>query len=417
MELHAHLVHAESGRRVVEVRAWEGDRPLGSALGEAADAEAAEDRARQRLLARLGPGQSTGAANQLRAAEPAAMAAHDGGGADHGGAEAIACSEPPRRRGESAVIQPATAAGPSMPKGHPADPEDGDIQARGPWQNQGMSQGQGSGQATGAVVAGGQKYPVLRDRALETHSAADTSPVAPIQPAALHAAAGTNRSAQQPQVRPDDQLTGRDHSPDLAELAGADQGGQDRDPGPASLASNASPLETNSDAWPKTPSAAAMAPPQAEPSAGQTPEPPQEPPPDPEDWSSDLAALDLQLRRLGWDREREAIYLQRAFGHPNRNRLTNYGDLRAYLYTLAGLASGTEAATAPVPLRRSELLSQCDALLAQLGWNADQGRSFLERELQAASRQQLNDQQLLHFNMLLESEMLATTPGQAPVVP
>jgi hypothetical protein len=271
---------------------------------------------------------------------------------------------------------------------------------------------QGSEQATGGVVAGDQNYPVIRDHALETHSATDTSPVAPI-----HAAAGTNRSAQQPQVHPADQLTGRDHPPELTDLAGADQGGQNSDPGPANLASNASSLETNSDARPHTTSAAAMAPPQPEPSAGQPPEPSQEPPPDPEDWSSDLAALDLQLRRLGWDRDREAIYLQRAFGHPNRNRLTNYGDLRAYLYALAGIAAGTEAGTAPVPLRRSDLLSQCDALLAQLGWNADQGRSFLERELQAASRQQLNDQQLLHFNMLLESEMLATTPDQAPVVP
>ena len=80
------------------------------------------------------------------------------------------------------------------------------------------------------------------------------------------------------------------------------------------------------------------------------------------------------------------------------------------------MPAGSEPASAPVPLRRSELLSQCDALLAQLGWNADMGRSFLERELQAASRQQLNDQQLLHFNMLLESELLAAEPNQAPVV-
>jgi hypothetical protein len=286
-----------------------------------------------------------------------------------------------------------------------------------------MSQGhptghaQGADQATGAVIAGGKKYPVIREYALETHSAAGTSSSTPIHTAALQAAAGTNLSAQKPQVRLKDQLTGRDHPPELTDLADAAHGAQDRDPDKANLASNASPRGTNSDTGPPTTSTAAMVPPEAKSSAGQPPEPPEEPPPDPEDWSSDLAALDLQLRRLGWDREREAIYLQRAFGHPNRNRLTNYGDLRAYLYTLAGLASGSEAATAPVPLRRSELLSQCDALLAQLGWNADRGRSFLEQELQAGSRQQLNDQQLLHFNMLLESEMLATTRGQAPVVP
>jgi hypothetical protein len=139
--------------------------------------------------------------------------------------------------------------------------------------------------------------------------------------------------------------------------------------------------------------------------------------PDPEDWSGELAALELQLRRLGWQRDQEAAYLQRAFGHPSRNRLTNYGDLLAYLHTLEGLGAGADPALAPVPLRRSELLSQCDALLSQLGWDAEQGRALLERELQVTSRQQLNDQQLLHFNMLLESETLAAGHNQAPALP
>ena len=57
MKLVAQLVHADSARRVVLVRAYDGEQLLGSALGEAADAEVAEDRARQRLLGRLSPGQ------------------------------------------------------------------------------------------------------------------------------------------------------------------------------------------------------------------------------------------------------------------------------------------------------------------------------------------------------------------------
>lgn len=62
-----------------------------------------------------------------------------------------------------------------------------------------------------------------------------------------------------------------------------------------------------------------------------------EPPDDPEDWSGELAGLDLQLRRLGWDRDQEASFLQRAFGHPSRSRLTTYADLKAYLGALEGL--------------------------------------------------------------------------------
>ena len=143
-------------------------------------------------------------------------------------------------------------------------------------------------------------------------------------------------------------------------------------------------------------------PPEAEPEPA-TPEPP----PDPEDWSSELARLDLELRRLGWGRDQEATYLQRAYGHPSRSRLTTYADLSGYLAALEGLPASAEPATAPVPLRRRDLLAQGDQLLAQLGWGGEQGRGFLRRQLGVASRQLLSDSQLLHFNMLLEGEVLA----------
>ena len=159
--------------------------------------------------------------------------------------------------------------------------------------------------------------------------------------------------------------------------------------------------------------------PQAERPVAPSPPPAQaieEPPADPEDWSSELARLDLQLQRLGWNREQEAVYLERVFGHPNRNRLTSYGDLLAYLQALEGFADGSEPASAPPPLRRKELLNQCEELLSQLQWDPGQGRAFLEQHFALASRQLLSDSQLLQFNMLLESEWLARNdaPGTSP---
>lgn len=145
------------------------------------------------------------------------------------------------------------------------------------------------------------------------------------------------------------------------------------------------------------------------------PQPPEAPPADPEDWSSELARLDLELQRLGWDRDQEAIYLERVFNHPNRNRLTSYGDLLAYLQAVEGFAPGTDPATAPAPLLRRELLSQCDALLGQLQWVPGQGRAFLEQHFSLTSRQRLSDVQLLQFNMLLESEWLARSENADPI--
>ena len=127
---------------------------------------------------------------------------------------------------------------------------------------------------------------------------------------------------------------------------------------------------------------------------------------EPEDWSSELAGLDIQLQRLGWTRDEEGIYLERAFSHPSRNRLTSYVDLVAYLRALEALSPGANPGKAPVPLRRKDLLSQCDQLLGQLQWDASRGRSFLEKHFNLSSRQQLNDTQPLQFNMLLEGELM-----------
>jgi hypothetical protein len=131
-----------------------------------------------------------------------------------------------------------------------------------------------------------------------------------------------------------------------------------------------------------------------------------EPPTDPEDWSDELAELDVHLQRIGWDRSDEGAYLQRAFGHPSRNRLTAYADLVTYLRCLRNLPSGVDANNAAVPLRRKDLLEQSDQLLQSLQWDANQGRQLLEQQFQLSSRQQLSDEQLLQFNMLLEESLL-----------
>jgi hypothetical protein len=258
MELLARLLHAEAGRRVVEVRACRDGRELGSALGEGATAEEAEDRARARLRGFLG------------------------------GA--------------------AAAASPARPG--PPDPE-----------------------------------PVRRVEAADVSRA-------------------TPAAVRRPEV------------PSSAPPPGAAAGG----PEAGSLA----------ESRPEERGVEAVA----------------EPPPDPEDWSAELARLDLALERLGWGREEEGTYLQRAFQLPGRNRLTTYADLKAYLEALEAMELGSDPATAPVPLRRRDLLAQCDQLLEQLGWERERARAFLQGQLGVASRLQLSDEQLLTFNMRLEEELM-----------
>jgi len=323
MQFHARLVHAESGRRVVQVSARRNDLLLGSALGEAATAEEAEDRALQRLRQRLcGDEDAPGAAHRPRAA---------------------------------ALRPPADPAAPH----HTI-----------------------SSDAAAAAAA-------ARDAARDAGSGPGPAPL-PASPQAVAAAerlAGSEASpppvGDTPAVAPSRPLQGWPASDPAA------------DPDPAAAATAEPPI-----------------------AAAREADPLEEPTADPEDWSQELMALDLQLRRLGWNRQQEGLYLQRAFQHPSRSRLTRYSDLQAYLQALAGLAVGSDPTLAPVPLRRADLLAQGDDLLERLGWSAERGRGFLERHLQRISRRQLSDAQLLHFNMLLESELLAgSIPIPMPIGP
>nr|WP_115093854.1 hypothetical protein [Synechococcus sp. UW106] len=147
----------------------------------------------------------------------------------------------------------------------------------------------------------------------------------------------------------------------------------------------------------------------ATPQTSNTQAPPSETPTDPDDWSDELTAIDLEIRRIGWTREQEQAYLTRAFGLGSRHKLTRYADLVAYLRQLKLIQANDDASTAPAPIRRGDLLNQGDSMLKQLGWNSDQARAFLQQHLGSTSRQQLSDEQLLQFNMLLEEQTLKSS--------
>ncbi len=150
----------------------------------------------------------------------------------------------------------------------------------------------------------------------------------------------------------------------------------------------------------------------APPAAPQSPvrdDAPSETPTDPDDWSDELTAIDMEIRRIGWSREQEQTYLTRAFGLGSRHKLTRYADLVAYLRQLKLIPANEDASTAPAPIRRGDLLNQGDSMLKNLGWTSEQARAFLQQHLGSTSRQQLSDDQLLQFNMLLEEQTLDTT--------
>jgi len=169
-------------------------------------------------------------------------------------------------------------------------------------------------------------------------------------------------------------------------------------PAPASAPSPAAPRPRAPQADPD---------PQPEPTEATAPTAPDEP----DDWSDELQAADRELERLGWDRDRSGLYLERAFGHPSRDRLVLFADLVAWLQALRRLEPGADPLTAPLPLRRPQLLEQGEDHLQRLGWGAADGRRLLEAEFGVSSRQQLNDADLLRFNQLLEQQLPPSPAG------
>ncbi len=110
MEYRARLVHADATGRVVLVRAFEGERCLGSALGEATSAEEAEDRAQDRLRRRLQCPDPLGGAESWRT--PASPPD-----------EREEAADPPSTPSEP--VRPASALGGRTPRAERLSPEPG----------------------------------------------------------------------------------------------------------------------------------------------------------------------------------------------------------------------------------------------------------------------------------------------------
>ena len=229
---------------------------------------------------------------------------------------------------------------------------------------------------------------------------------------ALQSALGEGSTAEIAEDRARQRLAQGSAQLPVQTLASAPAPAPEASPAPVPASAPPSPppqpqleLQPNPEPQPPSPAPAAPAPVAAE--LPVIPEPVHEPPAEPDDWSEELTAVEMELQRLGWQREQEGEFLQRAFGHPSRTRLVNYADVVAYLKALRCLEPGCSPASAPVPLRRPDLLRCSDELLGQLQWGAAQGRQLLEEQFGKASRQQLSDEQLLQFNQLLEENLLA----------
>ncbi len=125
----------------------------------------------------------------------------------------------------------------------------------------------------------------------------------------------------------------------------------------------------------------------------------------PDDWSEELASIDLELKRIGWSREDESIYLQRLNGVINRQKITKYSELNYLLQKLKTIQAGQDPRITKLEPDRSTLIEIGDEAIKTLNWDASMAKSFLQDKMNVNTRNYLKDAQLKEFNRLLQEKI------------
>jgi len=131
-----------------------------------------------------------------------------------------------------------------------------------------------------------------------------------------------------------------------------------------------------------------------------------------DDWSEELADIEVELKRLGWTPEQQQEHLQRTYGRRSLALITDYADLVDFLGYLRGLpmaiAEPPAAPVVPTPMPvasaaapgaglREGMMEQSLALVKRLAWTNRQAVDHLQRTYSKATRQDLTDAELQDF--------------------
>ena len=116
---------------------------------------------------------------------------------------------------------------------------------------------------------------------------------------------------------------------------------------------------------------------------------------EPNDWSSELTAIDAEIERLKWSRDDEINFLEKTLGYNNRNKITSYTDIVKYLSLLKKTDIQNQFKVSNGNL--NTLIEESDIILRDLSWDHKQGREFLQKEFNVLTRKELSERQLISF--------------------
>ena len=116
---------------------------------------------------------------------------------------------------------------------------------------------------------------------------------------------------------------------------------------------------------------------------------------EPTDWSRELTAIDLEIKRLNWNRDDEIKFLEKTLGYNNRNKITKYNEIVNYLNILRETENSNKSNSNGSYIET--MIEESDVILRQLSWDNKQGREFLEKEFNVSTRKELSQAELTSF--------------------
>ncbi len=123
------------------------------------------------------------------------------------------------------------------------------------------------------------------------------------------------------------------------------------------------------------------------------------------DWTNELTRLDLELKRIGWNKDQEKKFINRLLGYKSRDRITDYNELIFFLDQLKAIKEGSHPEKIEIKIKSNKLIHESDQVIKQLNWDKNKAREFLISLMGANSRSELSDSELEVFIKELKKKL------------
>ncbi len=124
----------------------------------------------------------------------------------------------------------------------------------------------------------------------------------------------------------------------------------------------------------------------------------------PDDWSDALTEIEANIKRLGWNKNKENEFLNQSLGITNRTKITDYNIMIMYLKTIKDIKNDSTYIDGIKNLKRDSLIEKSNIIIKQIGWTNQQARSLLMERFNVNTRNSLSTEDLNKFIDLLNNE-------------